>query len=68
MDSMYMYLARMADRLEQAAFDRADVALAITELQEKHLLQEIEANSNVRVHTAHHSEFMGWRIIVKGRQ
>lgn len=67
MMSMYQWLAQMADRLEQAGVNKAEIAIAISEHQDKRLCEEIQANSSVWVQTAHHSEFMGWRIIVKGK-
>ena len=66
MMSMYMWLAQIADRLEQAGIQKDEVAIAITSLQERELRKELAANGSIVVQSLHHSEFMGWRIIVKG--
>ena len=67
MTSMYQWLARMADMLEQAGFGKAEIAIVISESQDRKFCEEIQANSSVWAQTAHHSEFMGWRVIVKGK-
>lgn len=67
MMSMYQWLACLADKLEQAGINKADIAIAISESQDRKLREEVQANSNVWVQTAHHSEYQGWRIIVKGK-
>lgn len=66
MMSMYMWLAQVADKLEQAGIQRDEVAIAISEYQEKKLREELAANGSVVVQSLHHCEFMGWRVIVKG--
>lgn len=65
--SMIEWLARAADRLEQAGFDQSEVAIVISERQEMDAKEELRALGNFWVQTMHHSEFMGWRIIVRGQ-
>lgn len=66
--SMFEWLTRMISILENAGLSPAEVAIAISPLQERVLLEELFKNSGVHVQTCHHSEYAGWRIIVKGKQ
>lgn len=68
--SMLMWLARKIDQLETAGLAPDEVAIAITDYQEKALLEELEQLeqlTSIRAYSAHHAEYHGWRIIVKGR-
>jgi hypothetical protein len=68
MFSMFEYLARLIDQMDNAGITSDQVAIAITENQERKLLEEVRASCGVHGQTAHHAEYMGWRIIVKGKQ
>ena len=66
--SMLMWLARKIDQLETAGLTRDEVAIAITEYQERALKKELSALVFYVPYSAHHSEYHGWRIIVKGEK
>ena len=58
----------MVDKLEDAQFDPSELAIAITSEMEEKLKLELQATCNLYVQSVHHAEFLGWRIIVKGKQ
>lgn len=66
--SMMEWLALAADRLEQAGFDQSEVAIVISERQEMDAKEELRLLGNVWALSLHHSEYMGWHVIVRGRK
>lgn len=63
---MFMYLAGIIDRLEQAGFEPGQIAIRIGRTQEKLLLEEVKTSCGLMGKTAHGGSFMGWPIIVIG--
>ncbi len=68
MMSMIEYLERMVNKLEEADFTPDQVVIAISPVQERHLIDNLREHLHIHVQTAHHSEYKGWRIIVKGEK
>lgn len=66
--SMLMWLARKIDQLETAGLTRDEVAIAISDYQERKLKEELSALTLYIPYSVHHSEYYGWRLIVKGRK
>jgi hypothetical protein len=65
--SVTEWIARTADRLQEAGLDPSEVVIAISESQENTLRDEVRLSTGLYFQSFHHSEFMGWRVIVKGR-
>jgi hypothetical protein len=63
--SMMEWLAQAADRLEQAGFEPNEVAIVISVRQEMDAKEELRLLGNIWAPSLHHSEFRGWRIIVR---
>jgi hypothetical protein len=61
------YLYNLIARLLEAKISAGEVALAISEVEERRILEDISINAQLLPLTLHHAEYMGYRIIVKGR-
>lgn len=66
--SVISWIARVADRLQVAGFNSSEVVIAISKYQEDVLREEFLAMNSVYIQSFHHTEFMGWRVIVKGEK
>jgi hypothetical protein len=64
--SVISWLACKIDQLETAGLMRDEVAIALTEYQERKLKEELQALTFYVPCSVHHSEYYGWRLIVKG--
>lgn len=65
MDSMFMQLARLIDRLEEAGINPTSIAIRLTAYEDRKLCEEVHASCNLKGTTAHNGSFMGWRIVVE---
>lgn len=66
MPNIIEYLDGLCVRLEAAGIEKDEACIALTSGQEQALLDHFGALVGLRHLTAHHAEYEGWRIIVKG--
>ena len=65
--SMYEHLLQKINRLDLSGFKPEEVAVIISEHEEKKLLEEVQINTYMKAESAHNALFNGWRLIVEGK-